>query len=130
MDCNLSFLERDVLSSMESTIHFLQSKNVINPSWNCSRCDRQGSLIKDRTCTDGCIWRCPKCMHKRSLRHESWFAKSNLSLVAITRLVYYWVQETEEQRTKFECGIGSDNTMVDFFMYCRQVSHFCVSLIL
>lgn len=38
-------------------------------------------------------------------------------------VVYYWVQGTQEDYAKFECGIGSDNTMVDFYMYCRQACY-------
>jgi transposase-like protein len=39
------------------------------------------------------------------------------------RMIYYWAQDLPQNYVQFECGIGSNSTIVDYFMYMRQVCH-------
>lgn len=101
----------------------------------CINC--QGGYLsqrRDKSYKDGVIFACSKrgdpnkrCYCKLSIRCNSWFAKSHLSLKDIVKLTYYWVHDTANFRTKYELHIGSDHTIVDWYNFCREV---CVEVLI
>jgi transposase-like protein len=119
--CNLDSLKTAIIPTLEATIRFLMDNNLIPSSVDCTSCRASCSLIGDATLTDGCIWRCPDCRKKTSIRHNSWFSGSKLSLQRMLLILYMWSQDLEQDYVKFEVGIGSDHTISNFFMYCRQI---------
>jgi transposase-like protein len=41
----------------------------------------------------------------------------------ILKLVYLWTQDIEQGAVMHECEIGSDHTVGDYYMFCRQVCY-------
>ena len=61
----------------------------------CNKCFKGSVYLRqDKSFSkDGLSWRCSnkQCGKKISIRQDSWFAKSHLSLSQIIKLTYYWV---------------------------------------
>lgn len=101
---------------------------------DCIKCS-VGTLEqrKDNSKTDCFIFACDQrgnrknpCYCKLSIRHNSWFSRSKLSLSSLLKLTYYWVNKTPNFRTKFELEVGSNHTIVDYYNFCREV---CVEIL-
>ena len=95
----------------------------------CPKCaDGKVRLAKDSSLTDGKIFRCSKkqCYFKQSIRQNSWFSKSKLSLIIILKLTYFWIYKLPSTYVKRELQLGSDHTLVDWKNFCREV---CVEIL-
>lgn len=62
---------------------------------------------------------------ERSIRAGSWFEKSNLTLEEILKLTYWWCADLRENQIKAQLQL-SDNTIVDWCMFCREVCETCI----
>ena len=58
---------------------------------------------------------------KKSIRNNSWFAGSHLSLKQIVKLIYYWVYKLPQSFVEEELRIGSCTTLVDWLSFAREV---------
>ena len=74
-------------------------------------------------CCDGYIWRCSnkRCKCKISIRKDSWFSGSHLSIPQILKLTYFWVYKIPQNFAQQETRIGSNNTLVDWHNFAREV---------
>ena len=54
-----------------------------------------------------------------SIRRDSWFEKSNLSLEEIVKLTYWWCRGLEQDVIRHGVNI-SEHTAVDWDSFCRQ----------
>ena len=94
---------------------------------NCNRHCREQAL--DRA-VDDVTWRCPVkvCEKGISIRHRSFFEKSNLQLWKILGLTYLWCRSAAKSRglptadTQHELQIGSEHSIVDWNQYCRDIA--------
>ena len=71
---------------------------------------------------DGVCWRCPRkgCQKLYSLRHNSYFSNSKLSLEKILRIVHMWSTKTPLGDMMKELKIASE-AAVDWYNFCRDV---------
>ena len=107
-------------------IVWLQERGAIGDfSRDCVRCfEGRLTLKKDSSYgRDGFIWRCTKkeCGYKVSVRAGSWFENSHLTLKEIVKLTYYWVHKTRQETVRRELRINCEETVVDWFNFCREV---------
>ena len=56
---------------------------------------------------------------KNSIRENSWFSGTHLSLEQAVKLTYYWVYELPNDFISRELKIGSDHTLVDWKNFAR-----------
>ena len=54
-----------------------------------------------------------------SIRKDSWFAKSNLSLEEIVKLTYWWCRGLKQDEIRHEVNV-SEHTAVDWDSFCRE----------
>ena len=107
-------------------ILWLQEKGVIGDfARDCVPC-LEGKLTLKRDSSygkDGFVWRCTKkeCGYKISIRAGSWFENSHLTLQQVVKLTYYWVYKTRQETVKRELKISCDETVVDWYNFCREV---------
>ena len=84
------------------------------------------SLIKDAKVSDRHRWYCriktgpKKHEHKLSLRTDTFFEKSNMTIEEILQIVYLWVHGHSQQNIQHEVGISS-STDVDWASFCCEV---------
>lgn len=69
-----------------------------------------------------CRWRCSThhCRRSTSIRADSWFSRSHLSLEKILELTYYWSEELPLRVAVRWSGVSS-KTVVDWYNFCRDV---------
>jgi len=57
---------------------------------------------------------------KCSVRRDSFFAGSHLSIIEITKIIYYWTYQYPQHIVLHETG-KIKKTIVDFYNFCREV---------
>ena len=109
----------DVLSSELDTIYWLQRKGLLKSSLNCSRCSSQCRIV---TRKGSHSWRCPRkgCQAVTSIREESFFSKSRLSLKSIIILMYLWSRQVRVSEATHEAGV-SEHVAIDWYNFFRNV---------
>jgi hypothetical protein len=75
------------------------------------------------TKTDGSIWRCPKrnCRAKQSIRAQSFFAGSHLTLQSQVLFLHLWSKEYSGQLI-FDDFDYAHATIVDWSRFCRDIA--------
>ena len=93
-------------------------------------CDVEVKLIKCDDRSDGYKWECRRQIdskrHKveKSLRSESWFKNSKMTLQEILKFTYWWSQDLNQLQIKHELGLCS-NTAVDWELLPRNMWLHC-----
>ena len=76
---------------------------------------------------DGFEWRCSKrnCNGMASMRQNSWFSGSKLSIPKILALTYAWAHKYTIDQAVLETSLDdettSSETVIDWYNYCREV---------
>ena len=82
-------------------VKYLQKQGWLPIARKCPACQNAMSLIRNRSFSDGCLWRCNgkvRKPHKKtttsgkavSVRNLTWFDSSHLSMLEIIDLAYNW----------------------------------------
>ncbi|XP_067652209.1 uncharacterized protein [Haliotis asinina] len=112
-------------------VDWLTARGIISDfAGACPRCGT-GELTRKKDPSygrDGLVWRCrvKSCGQKVSIREGSWFSGSHLTMCQIMKHLYYWVYKTPLHVIQRELKVGSNSTLVDWNMFCREV---CMSVI-
>ena len=94
--CNYLNYERlhDICCGSSSLHDFVcREKLLLDFHSPCSCCsDGFVNIHQDKSAVDCYVWRCSikKCNYKCSVHRDSFFAGSHLSIVEITKIIYYW----------------------------------------
>lgn len=100
-------------------IDWCMSKHLLQNKFSCGHCRIPLSLITDMDTVDEKVWRCKKCLIKTSIRKDSLFYGSRLSIPHILELLYWFSVKMPVTQASFECGV-SDSTGVDYFKIFRK----------
>eukprot|EP00112_Aurelia_sp_Birch-Aquarium-sp1_P014725 Seg3191.4 transcript_id=Seg3191.4/GoldUCD/mRNA.D3Y31 product="putative transposase-like protein" pseudo=true protein_id=Seg3191.4/GoldUCD/D3Y31 len=116
----------EICKNEEELRKWLMELNLIGDySGPCNICFKGSMFLrKDSSFSkDGLCWRCSNkaCGKKMSIRTDSWFSKSHLSLEKIIKLTYYWVYKYPEELVRHELSIASNHTTVDWYNFAREV---------
>ena len=65
-------------------------------------------------------WKCSRCKTSKSIRLNSWFSRSHLSLQDILELTFLWSEELPIKIVSKWMGI-SKKTVIDWYNFCRDV---------
>ena len=107
-------------------IQWLMSEKLLASRRVCPVCNSTMKLTKVEDRSDGLKWECRKQdngkRHKveASIRKDSWFEESNLTLEEQLKITYWWCCELNQKQIRHELGI-SGNTGVDWDRYCREI---------
>ena len=66
-------------------------------------------------------WRCPRCRRAKSIRVNSWFSRSHLSIEQILELTYLWTEDLSQKTIMKWVDISSKSTIVDWCNFCREL---------
>ena len=124
---NFFELSINVLISPEKMIEFCQKKKIFSEKKNCPKCDKKMELKPRADAIDKYRWECSdsKCKKSSSIRTNTWFAKSKLSIRQILITIYSWYIKLPQNLAANE-AYTSERTMVDWYSFCRCV---CVDFI-
>ena len=70
--------------------------------------------------SDGVSWYCPQCYTKKSIRKDSFFDKSRLTLQKWMTLLYMWVRQYPVTDACEEAEVG-ERTAIDIYQWLREV---------
>lgn len=110
------------LKDNESLCKWLIDVGLIADKYICPKCNKEMSFCVVTDVSDGFIWRCQRERHsvKRSLRRNTWFQDSKLSLKDILAVTYMWCLNMTNDSIIRDLNLGS-RTVVEWKSYCRDV---------
>jgi hypothetical protein len=121
----LSFKEAMMLSCDTKRLVFqLQKVGALYSTRSCAQCGSEMKVAEyAHYALDGLCWRCPKkgCKRTQSLRTDSYFAKSHLSLGTCFMIVYCYMKYDKMLQKDIADIIGaSEQALVDWGNYIRE----------
>ena len=98
--------------------------------YKCPKCSYPMVLHADQD--DGWRWKCNNKISERKqkavacgghvrFRKGTFFAGSHLSYFNILAFAHLWAEGVQLRVIKLELGVGSDQTLVNWSSYCREV---------
>ena len=116
-------------ANKDRCIEWCKRHNLLARSMKCPKqqCDNDLSWTRRSRVPDGYMWRCSKksCNREVSIRHNSWFCGSHLSISKILALTYAWAHSFTTSQAMHETSsrakTTSSETVVDWYNYCREV---------
>ena len=120
---NISYADliRDLGETAEETIRWCQQHGLIAVRKNCVECGREMTMV-NRDGKDGKVWQCGRPCRKRvSIRHGTFFDKSNLTLEKIVRFIYLWAHALLSVKTAKREFNMSNSTIVDWKSFLQDI---------
>jgi transposase-like protein/ssDNA-binding Zn-finger/Zn-ribbon topoisomerase 1 len=114
----------EIICDNNAAIEWCMEIELISTSKLCPTCSKDMRFVDSDNTKDGKTWLCSSrpCKNKKiSIRADSFFSKSKLSLSTIILFVYLWSRDYNLPQTKIECGISHD-VALDWAKYCRSVA--------
>ena len=103
-----------IFGAKEGLIDYLRRHHLLADHLNCSRC---GIGMRERPrsdVSDGVSWWCPQCKSRKTVRDNSFFKKSHLSLQNWLLLMHYWARNYPVTDSAEEMKVDA-GTAVDVF---------------
>lgn len=104
----------------EDLIVYLKSKGLLRTQQDCNTCGISMMWKRRPSCTDQFTWRCPECNTFKSIRNESYFAKSKLPLKTWVQLMHHWSMEMPVTQAAKQVVI-SEKRCIDLYQWFRDV---------
>ena len=119
-----------ILADHDQCIQWCKEHNLLASSIMCPRenCSNTLSWTRRASSRDGFEWRCSrrKCNGMASMRQNSWFSGSRLSIEKVLALTYAWVHKFTTTQAVHETSLDDESTstetVIDWYNYCRLTS--------
>ena len=110
------------LTDIPTTIRWCRDRQLLAAEMVCESCGKECREVKRPRYPEGVCWRCPRkgCQKLFSLRHNSCFSNSKLSVEMILRLLHNWSTRTPLGDVIKEVKIGSES-VVRWYDFARDV---------
>lgn len=114
------------MQDKELFVYWLMEEGLLAKERLGPICAGEMSLSRCEDRSDGFKWECRKQFNFKkhreelSIRKDSWFEKSRMTLEEILKLTYWWCQDLDQRQIKHELGLG-ESTGVDWDSFCREV---------
>ena len=118
-------LKEEMLCNKDRLIGWLMDEKLIAKSRKCGHCNEMMKLVIANDRSDGFKWECRRQINRKrhrveiSIRKDSWFEKSNLTLEEIVKLTYWWCRGVSQEDIRHEVNV-SEHTAVDWDSFCRE----------
>lgn len=103
-------------------VNWAMNHGLIARSVSCKFCRRDLQLCPRKDVQDKLQWICRGHGHlfRRSVRNQSWFSGSNLSIADILKLTFLWINKCSNDFICNELEMSA-RTVVDWRNFCREV---------
>lgn len=110
-----------IFGPKQGLITYLQNKHLLAQSTQCHRCGvpMQMQTRDTSVCSDGFSWRCGLCYTYKSVRHDSFFSKSRLSLQKWLLLMHLWSRDCPVTDAAREAQI-TEKSAIQMYQYFRD----------
>ncbi len=119
---NEIYLLRDihqVTVNPDQTILWLARHGLLHNTANC--CGEPMGFVNKATRSDGKVWYCKVCKSSRSVRADSFFSGSHITLSKLLELMYWWADVDCRQRVVMhQVGIEAE-AIVNWFNFFRDI---------
>ena len=111
-------LRDNILYDMDTTFEWLKKEGLIAVERNCPKCGSKMAWVQCKDRSDGVKWECRRKVKGKgyccevSIRKDSWFEKSNMTLQEIIKYIYWWTTGMEQAQIRQQLSLAS-NTGVD-----------------
>lgn len=100
---------------------WLARHGLIHNTCTCPNCNHPCRLIARADINDGKRWSCRDCRFTKSIRADSFFENSHLSLTEILDFIYFWSRKVPLTYIMEETGIENWHTAVDWANFIRDI---------
>ncbi|GLV42064.1 hypothetical protein CBL_04977 [Carabus blaptoides fortunei] len=104
-------------------IQWLQERNLIAKTYTCFGCKSRNNhlmrLAATKKSSDGFRWQCGR--FTRSLRRDTWFEGSRLTLQEIILVTFYWCHNAQQQHVRRALQAKSFEGVIDWYHNCRKI---------
>ena len=104
----------------EDVIGYLKPRGLLRTQQDCPTCGVSMEWKKRPTCGDRFTWRCPMCHCRKSIRNESYFSKSKLSLQTWLQLIHHWSIDMPVTQAAKQTKVSVKRS-IDVYQYLRDV---------
>ena len=109
-----------VIVSVSETIKFLRHMKLLANSWMC--CQRPCSIVRDVSLQDKEIFQCKRFRKRYSIRTNSFFQKSKLSLQILLTIIFWFSNGCSVNECEKLLGNSvTTKTIIQWFNYCRDI---------
>ena len=109
-----------VIYTTQSLIQYLRKNKLLKSKLVC--CEQECTIIKDPKISDGEIFKCTLCKKKKSIRVDSFFTKSKLSLRVLFTVMYLFIKDLPLKTAyNFLDKDVSMKSMQQWFTYLREI---------
>jgi hypothetical protein len=81
-------------NNVEEIIRYLQQRELLRSNMLCSKCEVE-MRWEVKSDGDGYVWRCQDCHTTRTIRADSFFETSKLSLPQLMKAMFYFVEDAK-----------------------------------
>ena len=100
----------DVIYTKDATLDFCFRHKLLTSERLCPTCGKKMTLITDSKVSDGKRWYCRvrkgphSHEHRLTMRTDTFFSKSNMTLEEILQFIYLWVHGNSQDTIAHELG--------------------------
>ena len=109
------------LPNTEAAMVWLARRQLLKNTLNCDQCHELCKLHTYNKGVDSKRWRCDTCGRTKSLRTDSLFVGSHLSLRQIVILLFCFAKDFPQTVAKEEAAVEHPDTVMKWFRICREV---------
>jgi len=99
---------------------WLAMHGLLKNEMMCANCNVPCRITSCTRSTDGVQWRCSSCNFTKSIRFQSFFERSHLSLQTLVELIYHWSLQHSETEIKDDLNIDW-HSVVNWCNFIREI---------
>ena len=107
-------------TNVKDQVDFLKSKGLLRTQQDCGVCGVPMEWESRVILSDKFTWRCPICQARKSIRTESFFSKSKLTLQTWLQLIHHWSMDMPVMQACQQTKISEKRCIV-VYQYMRDV---------
>ncbi|GAB1597306.1 uncharacterized protein LOC115230799 [Argonauta hians] len=124
-DENLTFVR--LLSDLNgddtlTAIKWLATRRMLHNSWACPHCGTPCRLVRYGKGRDRWRWKCSAHNFAKSIRTESFFENSHISLKNLIIIMFMWANDFPKGQIMRETGL-SNKTILEWCDYHKEISY-------
>uniref|UniRef100_A0A2C9K113 ISXO2-like transposase domain-containing protein n=1 Tax=Biomphalaria glabrata TaxID=6526 RepID=A0A2C9K113_BIOGL len=109
----------EAINTKENCLIWLAKRRLIKNSCKCINCHQPASFISHEQGIDGFRWLCLDCNIRKSVRDNSFFGGSHISLLQLIQLIYCWSYDMPLDNIIHETKIYKE-TVIAYCNFCRE----------
>ena len=121
-ELNLSWIEiADLVRNKGELLIFLKERKLINSHQECSNCQQDMKWTEANKLEEGYRWYCSRCKKAVSIKKDSFFFKTKLSIADIFSILYFWSMGIQGFIAERMITNIIRKTIYDYYNFARDI---------